>query len=319
MQPIAILLAACNGQKYIRQMLVSLQNQTCADFICYIHDDGSKDETPEILREFCQRDPGHFCQLEGPVQGGAKENFLWMLGQVEAQVYMFADQDDVWLPDKIEKSLAALFEADAGKGESAGEKLCVFTDMYVTDEQLRVTDASFIRHIGRDPFATRFSQVVIDNPAAGCSMMFTRRLRDMALQLKDPGRVEMHDVWLLSVAAACGQERVGVLDEPLVYYRQHADNEKGASADGFCGKIKRNLLELFSGKMAGSKRAFIRSARDLAGQVCQVNGIDPGAKETLREFSRIGEKSKLGRIAFYRRHGFTRGSRAQTLWMYFWV
>lgn len=314
MQPVAILLAACNGEKYLSEMLRSLEGQSYSNFICYIHDDGSTDRTQELIRTFCHRDPARFRELPGPGQGGAKENFLWMLSQVESEIYMFADQDDVWLPGKIEKSLKALCGDDVGE-----EKLCVFTDMYVTDEQLRITAPSFIRHIGRDPFRTKVEQVVIDNPAAGCTMMFTKELRDMALQLADPSKVEMHDVWLLAVAAACGRERIAVVDEPLVYYRQHTNNEKGASVEGFYGKIKKNILDLLSGEMLKNKKTFIRTSRELAGQVCQVDGIDGAAGRVLREFSRIGSERKIKRVAFYIRNGFARKSVAGTLWMYFWV
>ena len=110
MQLVAILLATYNGEKYIEEFLISLQGQTFQNYICYIHDDGSKDRTRRIAEEFEKRDPGHFQILEGPSQGGAKENFLWMLGQIEAEYYMFADQDDVWLPEKIEKSVRTITE-----------------------------------------------------------------------------------------------------------------------------------------------------------------------------------------------------------------
>lgn len=322
MQPIAVLLAACEGERYLGEMLASLQRQSYSNFICYIHDDGSKDATREVIRHFCEQDPQHFRELHGPVQGGAKENFLWMLGQVEAQIYMFADQDDVWLPQKMEKSLAALLGKKTLRDcaeENEIKKLCVFTDMYVTDEALHITAQSFIRHIGRDPFRTRIEQVVIDNPAAGCTMMFTRQLRDMALQLQNPRKIEMHDVWLLALAAASGRECVTVIDEPLVYYRQHANNEKGASAERFYGKIKRNISDLLSGRMAEKKRMFIRSARELAEQVCRVDGISDASGELLKAFSEIGNRGKAERIAFYCKNGFTRKSAGSTIWMFFWV
>ena len=312
MYPIAILLAVYNGQLYLRDFLESLRAQTCRDYICYIHDDGSTDGTLSVIEEYLAADPRHFQRLSGPSCGGAKENFMWMLGQVEAQYYMFADQDDVWLPDKIQRSLEALRGTDGKE-----QPLCVFTDMYVTDAALRVLDTSFIRYIGRDPHRTKLSQVLIDNPAAGCTMMFTRRLRDLAIQLRRPDRIEMHDVWVLAVAAACGEGSIAVIDEPLVYYRQHGNNEMGASSESVCGKIKRNAAELLSGKMLEEKRGFIRAARDLAGQVCLVEGIPEETKDMLEEFSGIGEKGKLARIRFYRRHDLTR--KAGTFWMYLWV
>lgn len=318
MQSVAILLATYNGEKYIEEFLISLQGQTFQNYICYIHDDGSKDRTRRIAEEFEKRDPGHFQILEGPSQGGAKENFLWMLGQIEAEFYMFADQDDVWLPEKIEKSVRTITEKKEGPqaGEEAGP-LCVFTDMYVTDEKLRVMSDSFIRYIGRDPHRIKFSQVVIDNPAAGCTMIFTRKLRDMAIQLKHPKRVEMHDVWVLALAAACGEQCIRVLDEPLVCYRQHGDNEMGAFSESFLEKIKRNARDVLSGNMAREKREFVQKARILAGELCLVEGLPEKNRKILKAFSEIGEKGKLTRVLFYRKYDFSRNR--GTIWMYLWV
>lgn len=77
MQPVAILLATYNGEKYIEEFLISLQGQTFQNYICYIHDDGSKDRTRRIAEEFEKRDPGHFQILEGPSPGrGEGELFV---------------------------------------------------------------------------------------------------------------------------------------------------------------------------------------------------------------------------------------------------
>ena len=319
MQLVAILLATYNGEKYIEEFLTSLQRQTFQNYICYIHDDGSKDRTRRIAEEFARRDPGHFQILEGPCRGGAKENFLWMLGQIEAEYYMFADQDDVWLPEKIEKSVGeiAAEQEDRQVGQGAAEPLCVFTDMYVTDETLNVIADSFIRYIGREPHRIKLSQVVIDNPAAGCTMIFTRKLRDMAIQLKHPERVEMHDVWVLALAAAYGEQCVRVLDEPLAYYRQHGDNEMGAFSESFWEKIKRNARDVLSGNMAREKREFVQKARILAGELCLVDGILEENRKILQAFSEIGEKRKWERIEFYRKYDFSRNR--GTVWMYLWV
>ena len=286
MQPVAILLATYNGEKYIEEFLISLQGQTFQNYICYIHDDGSRDRTRRIAEEFEKRDPGHFQILEGPSQGGAKENFLWMLGQIEAEYYMFADQDDVWLPEKIEKSVRTITEKKEGPqaGEEAGP-LCVFTDMYVTDEKLRVMSDSFIRYI--------------------------------AIQLKHPKRVEMHDVWVLALAAACGEQCIRVLDEPLVYYRQHGDNEMGAFSESFLEKIKRNARDVLSGNMTREKREFVQKARILAGELCLVEGLPEKNRKILKAFSEIGEKGKLTRVLFYRKYDFSRNR--GTIWMYLWV
>lgn len=76
---IAILMATCNGEKYVEEMLRSLEKQTEDDFVCYIHDDGSTDQTMHILKKWVEDHPYHFMILEGQAQGSAKDNFFWCL------------------------------------------------------------------------------------------------------------------------------------------------------------------------------------------------------------------------------------------------
>ena len=320
MNDIAILLATYQGARYVEQMLESLEGQTCKEFVCYIHDDGSDDGTNEIVDRWIANHPTRFRRLVGPVQGSARDNFLWMLSMVDATYYMFADQDDVWLPQKIEKSLACLTQTLGkcnGFAQSEEPPVCVFTDMYVTDAELHVTDASFIRYIGRDPHRVACPQIIIDNPAAGCTMLFNRPLREAALQLQDNSRVEMHDVWVLALAAAYGKQHVGVVDEPLVYYRQHGANEMGAKSETIGHKILRNVGDLLTGKIRGDKHAFIMQARNLAGQLCLVDSIPEEQKKMLSAFAQVGKLPKGQRVRFYKNNGFTRLH--GTTWMYFWV
>lgn len=315
MNQIAILLATYNGIKYLPEMVKSLEAQTYSEFVCYFHDDGSTDETDVWIREWTEKHPERYRILEGPGQGAAKNNFLWMLSQVDASYYMFADQDDVWLPEKIEKSVAKMKDMELAQGTEP--PLCVFTDMYVVDEHLKILDASFIRYIDRSPERIKLSQVLVDNPSAGCTQLFNWPLRQLALQLRNREAIEMHDIWVLALAAAFGQGHVGVVDAPLSYYRQHNNNEMGAVAESGVQKLFRNLRELCNGQMRKRKKEFVQKARDLAGQLALVDGISEASRLFLSEFAGIGEKNKFRRIHFYRQHDISRlhGS----LWMYLWV
>lgn len=314
MGELVILLATYNGAQYMTQMLTSIETQIYQDFVCYIHDDGSIDDTLDLLSSWVSKYPDKYRIMEGPSQGSPQSNFLWMLSQVEADYYMFADQDDVWLPEKIEKSYSKMQEVET----RVDGPVCVFTDMYVVDENLKVLDESFIRYIGRDSGRIALSQLLLENPAAGCTQMFNRALRDAALQLQDVNAIEMHDIWVLSLAAAFGQNHIGVLDEPLVYYRQHGENEMGAvAAESKLQKVMRNVRLFFTGQFAKQKRAYIQQARDLAGQLALVDGVPEEVRTFLDEFAAIGKKSKWKRIQFYRKHDITKNH--GTLWMYLWV
>lgn len=313
MKQIAILLATYNGERFLGEMLASLENQTHRQFICYIHDDGSSDGTPEFIQEWASQHRDRYRVLEGPALGSAKANFLWMLSQVEADYYMFADQDDVWLPDKIARSLETLL----GVAKDGDQPVCIFTDMYVVDEGLRVKSDSFIRYIGRDPERISLSQLLVENPAAGCTEMFNRPLRELALQLRDVESIEMHDIWVLALAAAFGKGHIGVVDEPLVYYRQHGENEMGAVAESKGQKLLRNITQLCTGELRENKRAYIKQARDLAAQLSYVEGLPKEQVSFLKKFSRIACRGKWQRIQFYRMHDISKNH--GTMWMYLWI
>ena len=103
---IAILLAVYQGARYLDEMLNSLETQTMQDFTCYIHDDGSTDDTLAIIRRHQKQREDQYILIEAAdyLGLGAKENFMFLLSQVQSRYYMFADQDDVWLPEKIAKT-----------------------------------------------------------------------------------------------------------------------------------------------------------------------------------------------------------------------
>ncbi len=317
---IAILLATYNSGRYLSQMLSSLVNQTVHDFICYIHDDGSSDNTLEVVSDYVKAHGDRFVLMEdGAAHLGAKGNFFHLLKNVEADVYFFADADDVWIKDKMERSIKAL-EALSGENK---EPVAVYTDMYVTDEKLNVTAGSFIRALGRDPYYHKYTEIIMDNPAAGCSLCFNRACRDAAVMANDGGDgffkvtelVEMHDVWVLMTAALLG--RVGVVDEPLVYYRQHGDNEMGAKRDSMAVKLFKNISGFLNGSIKGDKAAYYKNAKDLAGAALLLEGVPEEKRAVLKGFAELEKMSKLQRIAFLKRNGFRR--KKHSLWIWLWA
>ena len=98
---IAILMATYNGETYLKEQIDSLLAQTCQDWHLYVHDDGSKDGTVAIVKGYAEQYPEKVTLLDYPPQGGPCKNFLSMMEKVEAPYYMFCDQDDVWMPEKL--------------------------------------------------------------------------------------------------------------------------------------------------------------------------------------------------------------------------
>ena len=311
---VSVLLATYNGEKYLSEQLNSLLAQTYQDFNLIIHDDGSTDGTLEIIEEYRKKYSDKIKVLYGNSTGSAKTNFMWMLKQIEADYYFLCDQDDVWFNDKIEKSLA---EVQNIEKEKPGLPVAVFTDMQVVDAKLNKISDSFIRYIGRDYRNVAYTQILIDNPAAGCTMCFNRKLRDIAISGQNINweNVPMHDAWILELAAVFGE--INGIDMSMVYYRQTGNNTMGAETESKSDKLSRNVKLAESGNFFEKKHTFINEARNFAKEIMKIDAIPDDKYKVLKEFVNIGNKPKLYRINFYKKYNFTRAN--HNAWMRLWV
>ena len=230
---IAILLATYNGAKYIREQLDSLFQQSCGDFHLYIRDDGSKDDTLKIVEEYRQKFSDRITVLEDSQKHkGAAKSFMTLLQEVDSDYYMFCDQDDIWLPTKIEKTLARMKEIEGTAGNSAGTAnavgnapVLVATDLKVVDEQLSPIKNSFNADLKIDVFRKHPELICVRHVVTGCTMMFNRTAKLAALPMSP--RATMHDEWV----ALCVHFKGGVisiLDDATILYRQHTSNTLGA-------------------------------------------------------------------------------------------
>jgi len=230
----AILLATYNGEAYLQAQIDSLYAQTYTDWTLYIRDDGSSDDTPNIILQNANRHDNIVVLPEGNHQG-AMRNFMEMLFIVDADYILFCDQDDVWLPQKIEKSLQRMQHEEALHPQ---QPVAVFTDLSVTDEQLRPLHPSFMRSSAIWPqYVQTFNQLAAGNIATGCTMLFNRYAADCA---REERHAVMHDAWV----TACVLKNKGVMaciQEPTVLYRQHTHNTLGAHERKKQNVVKRLL------------------------------------------------------------------------------
>ena len=220
-----ILMATYNGERFVAEQIESIQRQTYGDWRLLVSDDCSSDRTLDVVRRYAADDSRICIVSEGVKHGGAKENFFALMTYSDAPYCMFCDQDDVWLPGKIEKSLAALRSLEAEHG--TGMPLLAFCDMRVVDERLGVIHESFECYENLDPNRTQFPQVLAQAIGAGCTFLMNHALLTLSNRHHDLSAIDMHDWWVTLVAAAFG--RIAFVDEPLSLYRQHGDNEVGAS------------------------------------------------------------------------------------------
>jgi len=228
---IAVLLATYNGENYIREQLNSLFSQTFSDWILYIRDDQSTDSTLSIIYEY-QKHSDKIILLENDGENlGAKDNFLRLLSVVDSRYYMFMDEDDVWLPNKIEESFNVMIKAEDG---SNNIPVLVHTNLKVVDKDLTVITESFWDSIHFEPRKFHNSHYLsMMGYITGSTMLFNRKAKDVAFPV-DPNAV-MHDWWIGISVYRYGGKVISV-KTPLMLYRKHGNNVTGDFVANSAGK-----------------------------------------------------------------------------------
>lgn len=224
---VAILMATYNGERYLKEQIDSILAQTCQNWHLYVHDDGSTDGTKTILNSYAERHNDKITLLYYSSQGGARDNFLSLLMTVEAPYYMFCDQDDVWLPNKLEITTSTFYKLEA---EFPENPLIVCSDLYIVDENLNIINQSMWAYSGIYPqYIRNFNDCGATAAVTGSTMLINHAVKACCIY-PAPNAV-MHDSWI----CLCALKNKGILhgiQQPLTYYRQHTDNCLGAgSAD----------------------------------------------------------------------------------------
>ena len=219
-----ILLSTYNGERYLSEQLDSILAQTYTEWRLYIRDDGSKDETLCIARDYAKKDH-RIVLMEDCDNLGACRSFERLL-QVcgDADYFAFADQDDVWNPNKIEICMSAMRKAEQ---IYPNRPIVVHTDLKVVNEKLQEIAPSFWKYsnIRPDIVDENPRYLAIGNSVTGCAMLFNRAARIASLPF--PTTVYMHDAWIALVTASHGGKVIPLSIMPIAY-RQHCNNVLGA-------------------------------------------------------------------------------------------
>lgn len=223
---IDILLATYNGEKFIRPQIESILCQTYTDWNLIIQDDGSTDNTVEILKNYQKKHPDKIrIFINKTNTGSCIDNFLSIAKKVQSEYIMFCDQDDVWTPNKIELTLNEMLKLEK-QSVIENEPILVHTDLTVVDEKLNLLSDSLFKYQKMNFKRDKLNNILVQNIITGCTMMCNKNLIELFNLINNSDGIIMYDWYLGLLASAFG--KIGFVNKPTILYRQHQGNQVGA-------------------------------------------------------------------------------------------
>jgi glycosyltransferase involved in cell wall biosynthesis len=274
-----ILMATCEGERYLGEQLASIQSQTYPHWVLHVSDDASTDSTLEVLKAFDKTletlDLNHERQslsssrvfyYSGPKKGST-QNFLHLVQSVMARydqevdevsktlarqigvgaaggqqrmfhqedLFAFADQDDVWLPEKLERAVAWLMSP---RPQQSQKKPFDRNEVGLKHETTRpypmlyaartIKVDAHLKPLGQSKLPKgplNFNAALVENTLSGNTMVMNLDLMKI-LRLIELDHAVWHDWSTYQVASACLGE-IKFDEKPCLLYRQHADNVIG--------------------------------------------------------------------------------------------
>lgn len=237
---IDILLSTYNGSRFLSEQLDSILCQTNTQWKLFIRDDGSKDTTREIIEKYVSAHPEKIVWINrNDIRNvGVIKSFEELLNYSSAQYFMFCDQDDVWLPNKIDLTLNKIKELE--KLHSVSRPIVVHTDLKVVDGKLNTISESMFAISRATPqmIYKNIYYTFICNCVTGCTLMGNMKSREISLPF--PQFIDMHDSWVPRRTLLEGGV-VATIYESTMLYRQHGFNVLGANPTI---SLKKRLMSL---------------------------------------------------------------------------
>lgn len=285
---VAVLMCTMQGQHFLAEQLNSIATQTHPRWAIWASDDGSDDHTHAIL-EYYQSHWGddRISIHDGPAEGSTA-NFLSLTcrADIDADYFAYADQDDIWESDKLERAVNWLKTVPDDVPALYGSRTLL-------------VDARN-QHIGYSPLFERepsFRNALVQSIAGGNTMVFNRAARDLLRQAGENVEAVTHDWWAYMLVSSCGGQ-VHYDPYPTVRYRQHGSNQFGSNASPLA-QLKRARL-LLRGRFRGWVDANLRALARVR------HMMTPESQQVLDEFERARSRHLLPRLLGLRRAGIFR-------------
>jgi glycosyltransferase involved in cell wall biosynthesis len=228
MSSVALLLCTFNGARFLPAQLASFANQSFTDWRLFVSDDGSVDETLAIVARQKDRLGAAAVSIRNGPRQGFVRNFLSLAcdASIACDYFAYADQDDVWEPEKLARAVAWLDT----RPPQVPAMYCSRTALIDEDGRPR----GYSRAYRRTP---SFRNALVQSLASGNTIVFNQAARRLLMIAGSTATVPSHDWWTYLLTTAAGGE-VYYDQVPQVQYRRHAQNVIGTNT-GLRNRIHR--------------------------------------------------------------------------------
>lgn len=250
MKSVLVLMSVYNGQAYIKQQVDSILSQKFVDVNILVRDDCSKDDTINILKEY---NDDRIEIVTGQNQGFA-ESFSTLLKLASEKsnydYYAFADQDDVWMDDKLISAIKILSEIEDSNIPCG----------YCSNSTLVDTNLQFMRLMHNREIKLTKERALIQNIATGCTMLFNYAAVKCYVDYR-PTKIVVHDYLMFLICIYIG--RFVYDPESHIKYRQHSNNQIGSKS--LFGRMKRRFAKIgeSSGYFENQSKDFLESYKHM--------------------------------------------------------
>lgn len=294
---VGILLCTYNGETYLKGQIESFIAQSHEHWQLFVSDDGSTDGTGKILQDYQALLGEDMFIFKGPKKGFA-QNFMSLIRNksINCDYYAFSDQDDIWLPDKLERSLAALSNND----QNVPCLYCSRTQLIDSEGNVTGISPSFMQ-------PPSFSNALVQSLAGANTMLINESARELLSRTDLQACVIAHDWLAYLIVSGCGGFIV-FDQEPTLLYRQHGANIIGANT-GIQNRIRR-----VSDMLGGMSKYW--NEKNLLILRTYSSDLTPENRLTLERFERLRRGNLWARLSLLKKAHLYRQTLAGTLSLY---
>ncbi len=243
MATLAVIMSCYNGHKYIKEQIDSILAQSFSDIRLFIRDDGSSDDTPDILKSYADSDSRVELVFDEAGKPNKNKGFggsfsscaRYALFHSDFKYMAFCDQDDYWEKDKLSTAVSFL--------EKDHEKPALFaSNYYICDDSLNV-NGTF--NDGNPMEKVTFQNMFFEGVFPGFTMVMNRRLAELAFNNSETSQIYYHDKWVSLICLGMGGD-IHYSATPLAKYRRHSEAESSTNL-GFAKKLKWRINKVLNG------------------------------------------------------------------------